>query len=271
MFDTKYRIQKYGAMRNLVFDIINEARKKNIVYGLFQMDVTHARMLLNTYKMQTGKSITFTSFILRCFVKAIDQNKMMNAYKKGRRHLMIFDEIDVAVMVEKEIGGQYQPVHYIVRAANDKTLDQISQELKFAKSAPLDQTVSKLDRVFFVKTPRFLRRLFWWLTRKDPKVKKKFSGTVGLTSLGMIGAGTAYPVPMTPSTSTLAIGAIATRPVLKDGQLSNHEFLCCTICVDHDIVDGASVARFLVCMNEFVENGAEIPIFDSAENFLKTF
>ena len=74
-------------------------------------------------------TISFTGYVLCCYAQAINENKPMNAYRKGRQNLMVFDDVDVAVMVEKEIEGQLQPIHYILRAANKKSLEEINLEL----------------------------------------------------------------------------------------------------------------------------------------------
>ena len=54
---------------------------------------------------------------------------------------------------------------------------------------------------------------------------------------------------------------MAEKPVLNNGQLENHEFLCMTITIDHDIVDGAPAARFIQRLKEMVESGYGIEEF----------
>ncbi len=51
------------------------------------------------------------------------------------------------------------------------------------------------------------------------------------------------------------------KPVLVNGGLENHEFLCVTISIDHDIVDGAPAARFIQRLKELVETGYGVDEF----------
>ena len=49
--------------------------------------------------------------------------------------------------------------------------------------------------------------------------------------------------------------------MLLNGQLENREYLCVTISLDHDIVDGAPAARFIQRLKELVESGHKISDF----------
>ena len=169
MFHAEYTSQDFPSMRNFVLDTVEQGRLKNTIYMLIEMDVTDCHKQLEEYKHQTGESISFTGFLLRCFAKAIDEDKHMQAYRRGRKSLMIFEGVDVAVMVEKEIQGQMQPIHYILRNANKKTLTEINEELRRVKNASFEEIVTPLDRKFFGKAPDFIRKLFWRLARWDPR------------------------------------------------------------------------------------------------------
>ena len=83
-------------------------------------------------------------------------------------------------------------------------------------------------------------------------------GVVGVTAIGMFGAGSIWLVPLTNATVTVAIGSISKKPVLVDGNLQEHEFLCLTISFDHDIVDGAPAARFTRRFAELLSGGMEL-------------
>jgi pyruvate/2-oxoglutarate dehydrogenase complex dihydrolipoamide acyltransferase (E2) component len=53
----------------------------------------------------------------------------------------------------------------------------------------------------------------------------------------------------------VTVGGIAEKPTLINGQLVLHEYLCITLSLDHDIVDGAPAARFARHFQELVEGG----------------
>jgi hypothetical protein len=67
-----------------------------MILGLTEVDVTRARAHLRDHKAKTGESLSFTAFIIAWVGKAVDENKAVHAYRKGRKHLVLFDKVDVA-------------------------------------------------------------------------------------------------------------------------------------------------------------------------------
>jgi pyruvate/2-oxoglutarate dehydrogenase complex dihydrolipoamide acyltransferase (E2) component len=85
---------------------------------------------------------------------------------------------------------------------------------------------------------------------------KRHAGTVVVTAVGMFGRGPGWGLGFLPMhTLGLTVGGIGERLDLVDGQLSQREYLCVTISVDHDIVDGAPAARFAQRFRTLVESG----------------
>ena len=58
-----------------------------------------------------------TSYIAKSFACAIEVDKRVQAYRLGKSRLVGFDDVDFAVMIEREWEGQPIPVFYILRAA----------------------------------------------------------------------------------------------------------------------------------------------------------
>ena len=73
---------------------------------------------------------------------------------------------------------------------------------------------------------------------------KDMNGTVSLTSVGMFGNGVGWGIPVSNHTLQITPGGIGEKPAFVNGQVENREYLCATISIDHDIVDGAPAARF---------------------------
>ena len=89
-----------------------------------------------------------------------------------------------------------------------------------------------------------------------PPWLKQVAGTVIVTSVGMFVKGGGWGFGFLPvHTLGLTIGGIAEKPALVNGELVVREYLCLTISLDHDIVDGAPAARFAQCFKELVESG----------------
>jgi len=260
-FEASHSIIGFGAARSFVLDTMTEGKRKHIIYMPFEADITEVRSLLQVIKQKRGRSPSMSAYVLRCFAKAIDEDKAMQAYRLGGHKLVVFDAVDVAVMVEKEACGQIQPLPYLLRAANAKHLQQIRDEIERVKTCSYEEMVPRLNRVFFERVPRILRRCFWFIHRRSPKLSKFFSGTVGFTAIGMFGEGKCHLFPITPRTTTIAVGATYTRPAIVEGAMVPRDFLCLTLCVDHDIVDGARLMRFTARLKTILESGFELADF----------
>jgi excinuclease UvrABC ATPase subunit len=53
----------------------------------------------------------------------------VQAYLKGCKQLVVFDDVDVLVMVEREMG-------HVIRRANHKTYLEIHQEIRSVQARP---------------------------------------------------------------------------------------------------------------------------------------
>ncbi len=111
---------------------MRSVQHKPMIHGLLEVDASRARSFLREYQATTGESLPFTAFIATCLGKAVDENKEVQAYYKGRRHLILFDEVDVATTIERKGAGHPQPMIYIIRAANKKSPRAIHQEIRTA-------------------------------------------------------------------------------------------------------------------------------------------
>jgi hypothetical protein len=246
----------YPKLRNAVLDILAEGRRKNIINLLIEADITSMRTQLALHNEAGDQHLSLTACIAHLFARAVDQDRSMQAYRLGTSKMVLFDEVDVAMMVERELAGQPIPVVHIVRAANRKDAHQIQTELTTAKTEPFDirGPQSRLEQRFF-EFPLPLRRVIWWVIRRDPHLFKRFAGTVGVTSLGMYAQGPAVVVPITPMSLTLSIGGIEKKPLLEDGCLVEREVIRLNLGADHDLIDGAPLMRFGERFRKMVERG----------------
>ena len=91
---------------------------------------------------------------------------------------------------------------------------------------------------------------------QNPHWMKNFGGTVVITSVGMFARGGGWGIGFLPMhTLGLTLGGIAEKPGVVDGRIEIREYLDLTISVDHDIVDGAPMARFARELVSLIESG----------------
>ncbi len=77
----------------------------------------------------------------------------------------------------------------------------------------------------------------------------------------MLGKGAGWDIPPAAHTLVITVGCIGEKQVVVDGHIVLREYLSLTISFDHDIIDGASAARFTQRLKELIESG--FGLFDS--------
>ena len=69
-------------------------------------------------------------------------------------------------------------------------------------------------------------------------------GSVGVTSVGMFSKGGLTLLPLSPLTLTLSIGAIEQKLERHGDAVVTRDGIALCLIADHDIIDGAPLARF---------------------------
>jgi pyruvate/2-oxoglutarate dehydrogenase complex dihydrolipoamide acyltransferase (E2) component len=248
-----YRVLPFPPERRITVDGGRLAAQKHTIHGLIEVDVTRPRQYIREHKARTGETLSFTAFVIACLGKAIDENKMMHAYRDWRNRLILFDEVDVNTMVEIEREGRTVVLPYFIRAANKRTFREIHAEIRAFQRQP--EHTWKFGVRRFARLPRLARALFYWAVFKNPHWLKRRFCTVGMTSVGMFGNGSGWAIPFGIHTLDIALGGIAEKPGVIDGQIAIREYLSLTISFDHDIIDGAPAARFTARLSELIASG----------------
>ena len=241
--------------RRGISEMLHEGQRKHMVHGLTEIDVTKPRQIIREHKTRTGERLSFTAFITNCLAQAVDENKMMQGYRKGKNRVVLFADVDVNTQIERDVNGRKWVMPYIIRAANRKSFYDIHQEIRAAQVKPLDNAREFKQYDYYLRLPRFLRHLFMRLFMKMPRLTKEIAGTVGVTAVGMFGRGGGWGLPITTQTLLLTLGGIAEKPGVVAGQIAIREYLSVTVSFDHDIIDGAPAARFTQRLTELVETG----------------
>ena len=89
----------------------------------------------------------------------------------------------------------------------------------------------------------------------SPTWRKRLTGTVGISAIGMFGKGTGWGIPLPTYTLSITVGGISEKPGVVNGQIEIREWLSITASFDHNIVDGAPAARFTQRLKELIESG----------------
>lgn len=250
-------IQPFPPLRRGVEDLMWAGKQKNIVHGMGEADVSKARAWFREQKDRNGENLSFTGFILKCLGQAVDEHKYMHAIRDKKDQLIIFEEVDVSTIVERDhpdINGKKMPTSCVIRAVNKKTYRQISADIRAAQQEDLVKGHKPSRNKRYLKLPKFIRRLFWKKVMKDPITRKRYAGTVGLTAIGMFTQGNVgWAIPITPATLTITLGGIYEKPWVIDGKIEIRETLCMTVSIDHDLIDGGPATRFIMRFIELIQ------------------
>lgn len=259
MADVDFERRKFPVEREIVVDAGYLGTGRHMIYALLEVDITTARSLIAELSAAMGEKISFTAFIVASFARAVEKYPQVAALLDWRRRLVTFHQVDVVTMIEPRPGAVAVP--HIIRAANRKTVMQISQEIRSIQSHPgTSPQVGRLTRLA-PHLPRFLRLWFFRLLKLNPPWFKKMSGTVVLTSVGMFGKGGGWGIGFVAvHTMGLTVGGISHKPDLVEGELVLREHLHLTLSFDHDVIDGAPAARFASALAELIETAALLTI-----------
>lgn len=171
-----------------------------------------------------GVKLTYLAFIVKAVTHALKKHKALNSEMDTENDKMLYKKyynIGLAVDTEK---GLVVPV---IRNADRLSIREIAMEI---------QTISDKAREGKLNMDDF----------KD--------GTFTITSYGSIGGKYAVPVINYPQAAILGIGGISKQPVVKNDQLDIGLVLPLSLTVDHRIVDGGEVSRFMNTVMGYLAN-----------------
>jgi len=175
-----------------------------------------------------GTRISYTDILVFIIARALKDNPIVNA-SLIENEIKIWEDINIGVAVALEEEGEWGLIVPVVRNASQKSLVEISREVKSitekartGKLMPDDVTGS----------------------------------TFTLTNLGAFGGGWGFGTPIInqPESAILGTGAITDRPVVRDGQIVIRPIMTYSFTFDHRVIDGAPAAKFMVSLTKLLES-----------------
>jgi pyruvate dehydrogenase E2 component (dihydrolipoamide acetyltransferase) len=178
--------------------------------------------LLPAIESQTGIRLTLTDLIIKIAVKALKDNPALNcSYVDGG--VKLFKRIDIGLVTAVE-GGLVVPV---IRHADKKSLAELAQ----ARAALVQKA------------------------REHTLTKEEMTGsTFTISNLGMFEIDQFSAIIQPPEAAILAVGRIAEKPVVRNGEILVRPMMTLTLSIDHRVLDGIIGARFLQSLKRYIEN-----------------
>jgi hypothetical protein len=156
-----------------------------------------------------------------------------------KRSLFMFDDVDIAIPVERTFGDTGVPLPLLIRATNHKTVFEINQEIEASIGRRiLDEQDFILSKhqfstaalTLYYRLPQWVRLLaFKWLFG-NPFRAKRNSGTVLMTPVNATGSSGGWILP-TRSLHNLSIGlgSVTKKPWVVDGEIKVRDILHLTV------------------------------------------
>jgi len=257
-----YTAEEFPLSRIATIDIGQAGLKKHHIKALIELDVTEARRLIREKRQQSEK-ISFNAWLIKCISEAVANQRQLQAIRQGRRKLVLFEDVDISIVIEREIDGQKVPLPYVIRRANEKSIAAIGEEIRSGQHQAIEgeddyvlgERPNRLAMKMYYWLPGFIRRLVWKRIVGSPFLTKANMGTVMVTSVGMVGRINGWVIPVSVHPLCFAVGSIIKKPGVVKDRVEIREYLHVTVLVDHDVIDGAPAVRALSKLVRMVESG----------------
>jgi pyruvate/2-oxoglutarate dehydrogenase complex dihydrolipoamide acyltransferase (E2) component len=135
-----YSIEAVHPFRQLVADGMYLAARKHSIHGLVELDITEARRKLQVAGDKIGEPLSFTGFIVYCCARAVDEDKHLHAYLDWWGRLILFDDVDISLPVERRQGDKLVVLQTVIRSANRKSIWEIHREIRALQTKELAET-----------------------------------------------------------------------------------------------------------------------------------
>ena len=187
-----------------------------------EFDMDNAVDFRNQYNSIPDTKISFNDIVVKAVALSLKTHPQVNS-KWEDHQITQHNHVHVGVAVAVE-DGLVVPV---VKFTNEQTLPQIGALVKdFALRA----------------------------REKKLKPDEMEGSTFTVSNLGMFGIQEFTSIVNQPNSAILSVGAIIQKPVVKNGNIVIGNTVKLTLACDHRVVDGATGAKFLQTLREYIEN-----------------
>lgn len=257
----RYTIERPSFSRQIAIDAFAALPESHPMVAMLELDVSRAQAAI-ARRQAAGEQVSLFAFVIHCIAKAVAEHPAMNGVMHGRS-VVRFDDVDISVPVEVQTDGERVPREVVLRRAQDASPLQVYQQLTQARGAHDAKGTLGREDAFNRRLGRLARwiprPLRLWLLRRfiaDAFRVKRVAGTTLVTSVGKFAAipGHAFTFTTGPRAAMFVVGGAVDRPWVQDGQLVVRPVLSLSVMVNHDLVDGAPMARFATRLQALVES-----------------
>jgi len=219
-----------SSMREVIARRMTESFQTPHFYVTVEVDTQELgktrEQLIPIIESKTGIRLTITDLVIKMAAKALEDNPSVNcAYVAGA--VKLFKRINIGLVTAVEEGL----VVPVIRQANKKLLAEITQA-----------------RAELVQRAR---------NRKLTMAEMRGS-TFTISNMGMFEVDQFSAILQPPEAAILAMGRIANRVVVRDGEIVIRPMMTLTLSIDHRVLDAVVGANFLQSLKNYIENPVTI-------------
>ncbi|WP_310992814.1 pyruvate dehydrogenase complex dihydrolipoamide acetyltransferase [Aequorivita marina] len=214
---------KNSQMRKTIAKRLAESKFTAPEYYLtVELDMDHAIAAREAINAAPDVKISFNDMVIKACAMALRKHPQVNSQwtpevTKIAKHI----HIGVAVAVDE---GLLVPV---LKFADQMTFSQIGGNVKELAGKARNKKI----------TPQEME-----------------GSTFTVSNLGMFGIDEFTSIINQPNSAILSVGTIVQKPVVKNGQIAVGNTMKVTLACDHRTVDGATGAKFLQTVRQYIEN-----------------
>ena len=214
---------KNSQMRKTIAKRLSESKFTAPEYYLtVELDMDHAIAAREAINADPDVKISFNDMVIKACAMALRKHPQVNSqWTPEATRIAKHIHIGVAVAVDE---GLLVPV---LKFADQMTFSQIGAQVKELAGKARNKKI----------TPQEME-----------------GSTFTVSNLGMFGITEFTSIINQPNSAILSVGAIVQKPVVKNGQIAVGNTMTVTLACDHRTVDGATGAKFLQTLRQYIEN-----------------
>ena len=231
------------------------AARRHAIPAWFAADVTDVYPALGR-----DSGVSVTAYVAATLARAVAAQPRLHASRDALGRVVTYAAVDVNATVEVTLDGRSFPMNHVLRDADTRSAHDLHAEMQAVKARPSASETARLDRstAWYLRVPGPLRRrVLMGSLHRLPDLQRRLIGTVGLSSVGMHGRGAGVGFPFLLHTLDVLVGGLDERPGFDaDGHVVPRHHLWVALVVDHDVVDGVPMVRFMAAFRDGLESGA---------------
>jgi len=223
------RIPLKGIRKTIAENMIKSFHTNAPVTSMIDIDITNLWNLREKEKIiaeKKGIKLTLFAYIIKTVIESLKLHPYLNS-ELQEEEIIIKKYYNIGVAVDTE-RGLIVPV---IKRAEIKNLYEIAQEIVTLAEKVRDRTIDIMDLE---------------------------GASFTITNYGSIGGTYGTPIINPPESAILGVGKAFNNVRLNKDKVENRKILPLSLTFDHRILDGAEAARFLVTLQDYLENPEKI-------------